>query len=68
MAQTDQFSWIVLKTMDTLEFTAWFEVNRTFGSGAILIFRQKRMIAPPLTPVLIKIKASNGNNYDLMPP
>ena len=46
MAQTDQFSWIVLKTMDTLEFTAWFEVNRTFGSRDITIF----ILGGPIPP------------------
>ena len=35
-----------LKTTDKLEFTAKFQVKRTFGSGAIAILRQ-RMIAPP---------------------
>ena len=35
-----------------------FEVNRTFGSRAITIFRQRRMIAPP-PPVLIRVKGVN---------
>ena len=41
--------------MDKFEFTAMFEVNQTFGSGAIAIFRQRRMIGP-LSPTLIRVK------------
>ena len=41
--------------MDKLEFTARFEVNKTFGSRAIAIFRQRRMIAPPLALIRVKL-------------
>ena len=34
-------------TMDKLEFTDWSEVQRWFGSGEIMIFRQGRQFAPP---------------------
>ena len=39
-----------------------FEVNRTFGSGAIAIFRQRRMIAPPLA--LIRVNRGDGVQLD----
>ena len=39
--------------MDKLEFTARFEVKKTFGSRAIAIFRQRRMFAPPLALIRI---------------
>ena len=32
MVQTDRFFYIGLQTTDKLEFTAWFQVNPTFGS------------------------------------
>ena len=39
--------------MDKLEFTARFEVKKTFGSRAIAIFRERRMFAPPLALIRI---------------
>ena len=48
--------------MDKLEFTARFEVNQTFGSRAIAIFRQRRMIAPPLA--LIRVKGGVTEKWD----
>ena len=38
---------IDLWTTDKLEFTAWFEVNRTFGSRAIIILKTGGLILPP---------------------
>ena len=39
-----------LKTTDKLEFTAWIEVNSTFGSRGISIWKFVGQIAPPPPP------------------
>ena len=36
-----------LETTDKLEFTAWFEVNRTSGCGEIIIYIFRGPFGPP---------------------
>ena len=55
MAQNGQCSKIGLKATDKLEFTAWFEVNRTFGSGDITILILDGPIAPPPHRLSVKV-------------
>ena len=52
--QSDQFFQIDLKTTDKLKFTAWFEVNPTFGSGDIRFLKPGGPFGPP--PRLIRVK------------
>ena len=41
--------------MDKLDVTAKYEVKRTFGFGATASFRKRRIIAPPLVLVRVKV-------------
>ena len=47
------FFYIGLKTMDKLKFTAWFDVNRTFGSGEIRFLNPGGPFGPP-RPLRVK--------------
>ena len=62
MVQIGNFFYIDLKTTDKLEFTAWFEVNRTFGSGGISLRNCVGHICPP--PCLIRVKKATVIEYD----
>ena len=53
MVRIGQF-FLDLGITDKLEFTAWFEVNPTFGSRAIIILKTGGLICPP---PLIRIKS-----------
>ena len=53
MVQTDQFFYIGLQTTDKLKFTAWFEVNLTFGSREIRLLKPGGPFGPPC---LIRVK------------
>ena len=57
MVQTDQFFYIGLSTKDKLKFTAWFEVNPTFGSREIRLLKPGGPFGPP-PPRLIRVKPS----------
>ena len=46
---------IFLFLLDKLEFTAWCEVQRRFGSGQIAIFRQRMIIMLPHEIGLIRV-------------
>ena len=57
MVQIGQF-FLDLKTMNKLEFTAWFEVNPTFGSRGLKAFEDfGGKFAPPPSPRLISVNA-----------
>ena len=60
MVQTDQYFQIGLQTTDKLKFTAWFEVNPTFGSRDISFLKSEGQICP--SPHLIRVKG--GDRYD----
>ena len=67
MVQIGQFFFLDLGTTEKLEFTAWSEVNLTFGSIAIIFRNTGGLIWPPpvgLGLKLLKVLEKQNNNTE----